>query len=97
MTDDNDTKDTSTSAPRWHVVAMLALALAASVVLGALGVLGEENTARLCLGVLALIASEVRRGPPPPAVAVGTALVAGEIGAGVLDHAQALAFALGGP
>lgn len=83
---------------RWHVVVMLALALAASVALGALGVVGEENTARLVLGVLALIAAETRRGPPPPAVAVGSALVAGEIGASAFTHAETLAsLALGGP
>jgi len=65
--------------PRWPVVVMLGLALAAAVALGIAGALGEENTARLALGVLALMAVELRR-PPPSAAAIVGALLAGELG-----------------
>ena len=75
---------------RWYVVALLVASLVATVVLGALGVLDQDNTARLALGALALIAMEVRRTGAPPApggdasALVATA-VASELG-GMLGH-----------
>lgn len=49
---------------RWMVVALLVACLATAIALGVLKVLGEENVARVVLGVLGLIAWELRRPPP---------------------------------
>lgn len=59
----------------WTVLVALVVFLSAAVVLGVSGVLGEDNTVRLVLGLVALLAYIVRRGPP-----AGSPPVAGELG-----------------
>lgn len=72
---------------------LLGLALAAVVLLGVFGVLGEENTMRGVAALIALIAVAVRPTPPPPSVgeATSAALFAVAVGElvtvpGVLLH-----------
>lgn len=78
---------------RVMVVSLLLAALAAVVVLGVTEVLGENNVARLALGIMGLIAWEIRRPPPPPSAGSGSksaaasaavALLTGELGASLV-------------